>query len=80
MTTTMAHSCALWFFRSDSNIVEDTQATHLREVFTPFQDWKAFTKQNKTNRLEITCFNCGNVATYCTSITGSYPLCNNCRD
>ena len=70
----------MWYFRSDSNIVEDPQARALRDLFLPFQSWKEHTKEQRKNRLTITCFNCGNVATFSTGTTGSYPLCNNCRD
>lgn len=70
----------MWYFRSDSNIVEDTKAMSLRDLFLPFQNWKEETIEERKNRLTITCFNCGNVATFSTGTTGSYPLCNNCRD
>ena len=73
-------SCSLWYFRSDSNIVEDPEAYALRELFRPFQDWKKETEETKKNRLTVTCFICNSEATFSTSTTGSYPLCNNCRD
>ncbi len=73
-------SCPLWYFRSDSNIVEDTEASALRDLFMPFQDWKKETEETKKNRLTVTCFICNSEASFSTSTTGSYPLCNNCRD
>ncbi len=73
-------SSSLWYFRSDSNIVEDSEASALRDLFMPFQDWKKETEETKKNRLTVTCFICNSEATFSTSITGSYPLCNNCRD
>ena len=73
-------SCPLWYFRSDSNIVEDLQANALRDIFMPFQSWKKVTKEQHKNRLTITCFICGKEATFSTGTTGSYPLCSNCLD
>ena len=73
-------SCNLWYFRSDSNIAEDTKSITLRGLFNPFQNWKTETQENKKNRITVTCFICNSEATFSTSITGSYTLCNNCRD
>ena len=73
-------NCPLWYFRSDSNIEIDYTAYLLRHTYNIFQDWKEQTNDSKKNKLTITCFICNNVATFITSTTGSYPLCNNCRD
>jgi len=73
-------SCPLWYFRSDSNIVEDPEAITLRALFLPFQDWKKETEETKKNRLTVPCFICKSEARFSTSTTGSYPLCNNSRE
>ena len=73
-------SIPLWYFRTDSNIVVDEKADELRNIYQIFQDWKEQTDNNNKNRLTITCFISNNEATFITSTTGSYPLCNNCRD
>ena len=72
MTTTMAHSSR--FFRSDSNIVEDTSNTSSRGIHT-FQDWKAFTKQIKQIDLRLPVSTVA-MLLILTSITG-YTLINN---
>jgi hypothetical protein len=73
-------SCPLWYLRSDSNIVEDPEAIALQDLFITFQDWKNQTQETNNNSLIVTCFNCNSEAIFSTSTTGSYPLCNNCRD
>ncbi len=79
MTQAQEH-IPMWYFRSDSNIVEDEEAIGLRHIFTPFQDWKNQTHTAKNNTITVTCFICNNEATFSTGITGSYPLCNICQD
>ena len=44
-------SCPLWYFRSDSNIVEDPEASALRDLFMPFQDWKRKLKKPRRTAL-----------------------------
>ena len=77
MAETQQH-IPMWFFRSDSNIVKDEHALGLRDIYSGFYDWKRFVETAKNNRLTVTCFICNNEATFSTSITGSYPLCNKC--
>lgn len=83
MATTMLAlptPCPMWYFRSDSNIIRDDKATSLRTIFSYFQNWKTIVDEAKTDSLVITCFICGNVASFSNSMTGSYPLCTNCLD
>ena len=37
----------MWFFRSDSNITNDTNAANLRILWSIINDWKSFIEEKK---------------------------------